>query len=80
MFRESLGYQDRKETRDGKVKGYALFVTTCDIRVLSNEDDNGNENGKKVIGLDWQNNKPARARRFFVHFFDVVTRLIRETS
>ena len=34
LFRESLGYQDRKETRDGKVIGYALFVTMCDIRVL----------------------------------------------
>ena len=34
LFRESLGYQDRKETPDGKVIGYALFVTMCDIRVL----------------------------------------------
>ena len=34
LFRASLGYQDRKETRDGKVIGYALFVTMCDIRVL----------------------------------------------
>ena len=38
---------------------------------LSNDDDDGNENGRKIICLDWQNNKPARARRFFVHFFAV---------
>ena len=35
--------------------------------------DNGdrNENGRKEIGLDWQNNNFARASRFFVHFFAV---------
>ena len=37
-----------------------------------------NENGKKEIGLDWQNNKFARALRFFVHFFAVTARLPRE--
>ena len=30
------------------------------LRSLSNDD--GNENGKKPIGLDWQNNNFARAR------------------
>jgi len=34
LFRESLGYQDLKETRDGKVIGYAFFVTMWDIKVL----------------------------------------------
>ena len=34
-------------------------------------DGDGNENGKKAIGLDWQNNYFARAARFFVHFFAV---------
>ena len=33
---------------------------------LSNEVGDGNENGKKAMGLDWQNNKPARASRYFV--------------
>ena len=33
---------------------------------LSNDDDN--ENGKKAIGLDWQNNNFARASGFFEHF------------
>ena len=30
------------------------------------------ENGKKVKGFYWQNNKFARASRYFVHFFAVV--------
>ena len=36
---------------------------------LSNDDGDGNENGKKAIGLSLQNNNFARASRFFVHFF-----------
>ena len=35
---------------------------------LSNNDGDGNKNGKKAIGLDWRNNNFARASRFFVHF------------
>ena len=36
---------------------------------LSNDDGiDGNENGKKPIGLYWQNNNFARASRIFVHF------------
>ena len=36
---------------------------------IRNEDnDDGNENGKKAKGLDKQNNNVARATRFFVHF------------
>ena len=39
-------------------------------------DDDGNEYGKKALGLDWQNNSStARASRFFVHFFAVAARL-----
>ena len=38
---------------------------------LSNDDSDGNENGKKAIGVDWHNNYFARASRFFVHFFAV---------
>ena len=41
---------------------------------LSNDDGDGIENGKKAIGLDWQNNNFARASRFFVHFFAVTAR------
>ena len=50
---------------------------------LSNDDGDGNENGKKkkkAIGLDWQNNGFARASRFFVHFLAVVARLQRESA
>ena len=47
---------------------------------LSNDDGDVNENSKKAIGLDWQNNKFARASRFFVLFFAVVARLRRETA
>ena len=34
------------------------------IGSLRNDDDDGNENGKKAIGLDKQNNNFARASRF----------------
>ena len=46
---------------------------------LRNDDGKGNENGKKPIGFDWQNNNFARALRFFVHFLAVVARLQRES-
>ena len=39
---------------------------------LSNDGGDGSENGKKAMGLDWQNNNFARASRFFVHFFSVL--------
>ena len=41
-------------------------------------DDDGNENVKEAIGLDWQNDSFAHASRFFLHFFAVVARLRRE--
>ena len=50
------------------------------LRSFSNDDVDGNENGKKVIGLDWHNNNFARASRFFVHFFAVSARQRRETA
>ena len=51
-----------------------------EIGSLRNDDGDGNENGKKAIGLDKQNNNFARASRFFVHFSAVVARLQRETA
>ena len=42
------------------------------IRSLSNDDGDGNKNGKKAVGLDYQNNNFARASRFFVLFLAVV--------
>ena len=38
---------------------------------LSNDNGDVNENDKKAIGLDWQNNNFARASRFLVDFFAV---------
>ena len=38
------------------------------------------KNGKKVKRFYWQNNKFARASRYFVHFFAVVAPLRHETS
>ena len=48
------------------------------LESLSNGD--GNKNGKKQIGLDWQNNIFARLWLFFVPFFAVVALLRRETA
>ena len=42
---------------------------------LSNNDVDGNKNGKKAIGLYQQSNNFARASCFFVHFFAVVASL-----
>ena len=43
-------------------------------------DDDGNEDGKKAIGLDKQNNNFARASCFFVNFVPVVARPQRESA
>ena len=47
---------------------------------LKQQRSDGNENGKKAIGLYQQNNNFARASRFFVHFSAVVASLRLETS
>ena len=65
-----LGFSD-----EIKVAKIAINI----IRSLSNDDGDGNENEKKAIGLDWQNNNFARASLFFVHFFVVAVRLQRES-
>ena len=57
-----------------------LVSSPLTIGRLSNDDGDGKENGKKAIGLDWQNNNFARASRFFVHFFAVSARLQRESA
>ena len=49
------------------------------LQSLSNDDGDGNENGKKAKGLDWKNKNIVRASRIFAHFFAVVTRQQRET-
>ena len=47
---------------------------------LSNDEGDNNENSKKPIGLDWQNDNFARASCFFVHFLAVVARLQRKNA
>ena len=47
---------------------------------LINDDGEVNKNGKKTVGLDWQNNNFARASSFFVHFSAVTARLGRENA
>ena len=60
-------------------RGQTKILTNL-IGSLSNDDDDGNENGKKAIGLNWQNNNTVRASRFFVHFFTFIARLQRESA
>ena len=51
------------------------------VKSLTNDDGDGNENGKKAIGLDRQQNSSfVYKSRFFVHFFAVVARLQRESA
>ena len=49
-------------------------------RDLSLSNDDVNENDKKAIGLDGQNNNSARASSFFLHFLAVSARLRRENT
>ena len=56
------------------------YLDCYTLRSLSNDDGEINENGKKAIVLDWQNNNFARETRIFVHFFAVVGRLRDENA
>ena len=56
---------------------YAVFMCRL-LGSLSNDDGDGNKNGKKAI--DWQNNNFAHALRFFAHFLAVVARLRRKSA
>ena len=47
--------------------------------LLSNNDGDVNENGKKAIGLDC-NTRNARSSRFFVHFIDVTVRVCTQAT
>ena len=44
-------------------------VQTLLLGSLSTDDGEVNGNGKKAIGLDWQNNNSALKSRFSLHFF-----------
>ena len=62
---------------------WALSSGEVSLVSLSKDDHghgDGNENRKKAIGLDWQNNNFACAPHFFVHFLAIVARLRRESA
>jgi len=61
------------------VHGY-LSSAKAPLGNLSKDDGDGNENSKKAIGLDWQNNNFARAIMLFVHFLAVAARLQRASA
>ena len=71
------GFIDRQ--RNGVMVGEEENRRYLFLGSLSHEDGDVDENGKKAIGLDCQNNNFARASRFFVHFFAVTARLRRQT-
>ena len=79
-------YRSVREKQGHVVYRQRVLQIVTSLRVVSlvgslrNDNDEGNENGKKAIGLDKQNNNFARASRFFVHFSDVVARLQRELT
>ena len=63
------------------------YATCCNIRgaqrslgSLSNDDADGNENGKKAIGLISKTTTLHVHHAFFVHFFAVVARQQRESA
>ena len=68
-----------ERAREGVVtffsSGIALARVLASLESFSNDDDDGNENVKKAIGLNNQNNNSARAWHFLVHFFVVTARL-----
>ena len=68
-------------TREGDTRDFvARLVLSRILESLSNDDGDANENGKKAIGLDWQNNDSACASHVFVDFLTVTTRVQRENA
>ena len=58
----------------------SLGPVTRTENLLGNDGGDVNENGKKAIGLDQQNNNFFLASRFLVHSFTVTARLRRENA
>ena len=56
----------------------AIALSRTILGSLSNDEGDSNENDKKAIDLDWQNNNFAS--RFFIHLLAVVGRLPSESS
>ena len=59
---------------------YFSSPTKPTLGSLSNDDADGNENGKKAIGLISKTTTLHVHHAFFVHFFAVVARLQRENA
>ena len=77
VFRGGLHVFNRMRRDVGLLRRNVRSLT---LGSLASDDGDGNENGTKAIGFDWQNNNFARASRFFVHFSGVTARLRCETS
>ena len=76
------GYNREKDWTTASQLFSDVFIRVAIVTLgsLSNDDSDVNENDKKAIGLDWQNDNSSRASRFFVHYFGVTARLRRETA
>ena len=67
--------------REGDTRDFvARPVLSSTLQSLSNDDGDANENGKKAIGLDWQNDDSARESHVFVNFLTVNARVQRENA
>ena len=80
---ETAGLRPQKRVHSGvrEKQKISREASRCMIREFTyNDDGDGNEKGKKAVGLNKQNNNFARASRFFVHFSAVFARLQRETA
>ena len=80
---ETAGLRPQKQVYSGAREKQKIFreASRYMIREFTrNDDGDGNENGKKAIGLNKQCNNFARASRLFVHFSAVFARLQRETA
>ena len=65
----TLRFYGKETTASNRLLFHGACASTWWLRLesLRNDDGDGNENGKKAIGLHKQNNNFARASRFFVH-------------
>ena len=63
-----------KYVKKNTIKGQQTINSCLTRGSLSNNDSDSNENRKKAIGLDWQNDNFACVSCFFVHFLAVTTR------
>ena len=80
---ETAGLRPQKRVYSGAREKQTIFreASRYMIREFTrNDDGDGNENGKKAIGLNQQSNNFASASRLFVHFSAVFARLQRETA